>query len=411
MGVKGFPTLKIVRPRKGGGRPTVEDYNGQRTAAAIVEAVVGSMNNHVKKVTDKDIDNFLKEKNDTAKAILFTDKGTTSALMKSLAVDFLDVITVGQVRNKETKAVELFGIEKFPTLVLLPGGDKEAVVYDGTLKKEGIVKFLSQAGEPNPDPAPVKEKAKKAKKSFSTKAKSAQSKTTSSEDSSATEEAAEEAPTRAQPVIVETALPIPAIDRPEKLTKECLTAKSKTCFLAFVPSTHGKNAKEALISLSELAFKHSSHGVSRLPIYEVAKENEAATGLMKALDLSGEVEIIAINARRGWWRRYEGSDFGHKSLEAWMDAIRLGEGAKSKLPEGLVAIPLEEPSAQSTAEATPEATPQETPEPTPEASEEPAPEIVTPEPQETDAKPTESTATEPTEPTPQAETETEHDEL
>lgn len=405
MGVKGFPTLKIIRPR--GHKPTVEDYNGQRTASAIVDAVVGSMNNHVKKVTDKDIDAFLKEKNDTAKAILFTDKGTTSGLMKALAIDFLDVITVGQVRNKEKKAVEMFGVKKFPTLVLLPGGDKDAVVYDGELKKESIVKFLSQAGEPNPDPAPAKANAKKEKKSSSSKPKS---KTASSESSSSTAESAEEAPTQTQPVIVKTAIPIPAIDRPEKLTKECLSAKSKTCFLAIVPSTHGEKAKEALTSLSELAFKHAAQGVSRIPMYEVAKENEAATGLIKALDLTGEVEVIAINARRGWWRRYEGAEFGQRSLETWMDAIRLGEGAKSKLPAGLVAIAKEEPSAKPTPEASPEETPEATPEATEASdSEEAAP--VTPEAQEVDAEPTESTATEATEPTPEAETAVDHDEL
>lgn len=417
MGVKGFPTLKIIRPR--GKKPTVEDYNGQRTAAAIADAVVSSLNNHVKKVTDKDIESFLKEKNDTAKALLFTDKGTTSGLMKALAIDFLDVITIGQVRNKEKKAVETFGINKFPTLVLLPGGDKDAVVYEGEMKKDAIVKFLSQAGEPNPDPAPVKGKAKKEKKSSSSSSTKAKSQSASAESASASTETPEEAPTQAQPVIVKTAIPIPAIDRPEKLTKECLTAKSKTCFLAIVPSTHGENAKQALTSLSEIAHKHSSHGTSVLPMYEVAKENEAATGLVKALSLSAEVEIIAVNARRGWWRRYEGSDFGLQSLEAWMDAIRLGEGAKNKLPRGLVAVSQEESSSQSTTESAPEATPEEeVPQPTPEAtveapvSEEAAP--VTPEADISDAEPTEATATEATEatePTPEVETAAGHDEL
>lgn len=393
MGVKGFPTLKIVRPRKGGGKPTVEDYNGQRTASAIVEAVVGSINNHVKKVTDKDVDAFLSEKNETAKAILFTDKGTTSALIKSIAIDFLDVITIAQARNKEAKTVEMFGIKKYPTLVLLPGGDKEAVVYDGELKKDAIVKFLSQAGEPNPDPAPA-EKAKKVKSSSSAKAKS----------TSAADEAAEEVPTQEAPVIIESAPPIPAINTPEKLVKECLTEKSSTCVLAFVPSTHGEKAKEALVSLSELAWKYAK-GHRLFPMYEVAKENEAAASLIKSLDLTNEVELIAINARRGWWRRYEGEDFSLQGIESWIDAIRLSEGVKKKLPEGLIAISLEEPSAEAKPEATTEATPEATGSTT---SEEAAP--VTPEVDEAATESSESTATEATEPTPEAETAV-HDEL
>jgi protein disulfide-isomerase A6 len=394
MGVKGFPTLKIVRPRKAGGKPIVEDYNGERSASAIVETVKNSINNHVKKVTDKDVDAFLADKNETAKAILFTDKGTTSALMKSVAIDFLDVITVGQARNKEAKTVALFGVQKFPTLILLPGGDKDAVVYDGELKKAAIVEFLSQAGEPNPDPAPTKEKAKK-EKSSSSKVKS---KTTSSEASSATDDAAEEAPTQQAPVITESAPPIPAINTPEKLVKECLTEKSSTCILAFVPSTHGEKAKEALTSLSELAWKYSK-GYRRFPMYEVAKENEGAANLIKSLDLTGEVELIAINARRGWWRRYEGADFSQQGIENWIDAIRLSEGVKKKLPEGLIAISLEKPTSEATAEATPEATPDATESNT---VDEAAP--VTPEADEADAKTTDPTATEATEPTPEPET-------
>ncbi len=163
MGVKGFPTLKIVRPKKGGGRPMVDDYNGGRTASAIVEAVVASINNHVVKVEDKNLDKFLSDKNETAKAILFTEKGTTSALMKAIAIDFLSVITIGQARNKEAKAVATFGVDKFPTLILLPGGDAPGVVYDGEIKKDAMVKFLSQAGDPNPDPAPAKGKTKEKK--------------------------------------------------------------------------------------------------------------------------------------------------------------------------------------------------------------------------------------------------------
>jgi protein disulfide-isomerase A6 len=357
MGVQGFPTLKIVRPKKGGGRPMVEDYQGQRTASAIVEAVVQKINNNVVKIEDKTLDKFLSDKNETAKAILFTEKGTTSPLIKAIANDFLDVVTVGQVRNKEAKVVETFGVEKFPTLILLPGGDAPGIVYDGEIKKEAMVKFLSQAGEPNPDPAPVKSKQKKDQKtSSSAKSKPA----TSSAKSSATSEPEAEAKTQQAPVIVETAIPIPTINTPEKLIKECLTDKSHTCVLAFVPSSEDENAKKALEGLSSLAFKYTQSKRHLFPFYEVPKTNEAAGSLLKALDLSGDVEIIAINARRGWWRHYQGADFSQASLESWIDAIRMSEGIKKKLPEGIVAISIEEATQAATPEASSEATPDAT---------------------------------------------------
>ena len=344
LGIQGFPTLKIVRPKKGGGKPSVEDYQGQRTAAGIVEAVKSKINNYVKRVDDKNADDFLSSNKDAAKAILFSDKGTISSLMMGVAIDFLDVMAVAQVRDKQTKTVELFGIEKFPTLVLLPGNGAEAIVYDGEMKKDDIVKFLSQAGEPNQDPAPVKGKAeKKDKKSAPPKAK----------PSSSSAESEAETTTQQAPVIVETALPIPTINTKEKLIKECLTEKSSTCVLALVPSGGSEQATAALATLSELAFKHSQSKRHLFPFFEVSKDNEGAVSLANALDLSGEVEIIAVNARRGWWRRLEGSDFGHESIESWIDAIRLSEGVKKKLPEGLVAISVA--SAEPVSEETPAA--------------------------------------------------------
>ncbi|KAK3694454.1 hypothetical protein B0T22DRAFT_452541 [Podospora appendiculata] len=403
MGVQGFPTLKIVRPKKGGGKPMVEDYQGQRTASAIVEAVVQRINNNVVKLEDKNLDKFLSDKNETAKAILFTDKGATSALMKSIAIDFLDVITIGQARNKEAKTVETFGITKYPTLVLLPGGDAPGVVYDGEIKKDAMVKFLSQAGEPNPDPAPLKAKPAKAdkKKPASSKTKA---QTSSSETSSTATESETVAPTQEAPVIVETALPIPSINTPEKLIKECLTEKSHTCVLAFVSSSEDEKAKKALASLSELAFKHAQSKRHLFPFFEVPKSNEGAASLLKALDLSGDVEIIAINARRGWWRHYEAADFGHESVESWIDAIRLSEGVKKKLPEGLVAISVEEPAAEPTQELPTDSTPEAT-EPEPVVSEEAVP-PVTPEANTDEASSgsTESTSTQTTDPTAEPET-------
>ena len=154
MGVKGFPTLKIVRPGKKTGKPVVDDYQGPRTATGIVEAVVDKMNNHVKRVTDKDMAGFLGEKNESAKALLFTEKGSTSALLKGIAIDFLDVVEVAQVRSKEAESVAMFGVTSFPTLILLPGGEKEGIVVEGEMKKAAIVEFLSQAGSLTPAPRP-----------------------------------------------------------------------------------------------------------------------------------------------------------------------------------------------------------------------------------------------------------------
>ncbi|KAI1652797.1 thioredoxin-domain-containing protein [Daldinia decipiens] len=339
MGVKGFPTLKTVRPGKKG-KPIVEDYNGPRTAKGIVDAVVDKINNHVKRVTDKDFDSFLSTKNDTAKAILFTEKGTTSALLKSVAIDFLDVITVAQIRDKETKANELFGIKSYPTFVLLPGGDKESIIYDGDLKKDDMIKFLSQAGQPNPDAVPAKSKGEKKSEKKNKKASPRSSESSSKTTSTESEESTDAPPAEKS---VEVVPPIPAITEADQLTQECLNRKSHTCVLAFVPSAHGETAEKALTGLAELAFKHAHAHRHLFPFFEVHRDNEAAESVFKSLELSGEVEIVAINGKRGWWRHYEG-DFSSVSIESWIDAIRLSEGAKKKLPEGVIGEGVEKPT-------------------------------------------------------------------
>lgn len=317
MGVKGFPTLKIVRPGKKTGKPVVDDYNGPRTATGIVEAVVEKINNHVTRVTDKDIDEFLGKEEGKPKALLFTEKGSTSALLKSIAIEFLDVIEVAQIRSKESASVERFGVEKFPTLVLLPGGDKEAVVYEGEMKKAAIVEFLSQAGEPNPDPAPSKsDKKEKPKPKEEPKAETP-------------EPEAQAPPAKEQPPALKTLM------TNEDVKRECLHRKAGTCVLALVPEEKHETADHLLLDLAGLVRKNAQAERALFPFYALPAVNPSHKTLVEKLDVKGEVELVAVNAKRGWWRRYEG-DFGAGSVSEWVDAIRMGEGERRELPGGLV---------------------------------------------------------------------------
>ncbi|RGP79553.1 disulfide-isomerase [Fusarium longipes] len=338
MGVQGFPTLKIVRPGKKSGKPVVEDYQGQRSAGAIQEAVMSKINNHVARLSDKDLDSFLA--GDKPKAILFTQKGTTSALIRSIAIDFLDVISVGQIRDKETGAVKKFGIEKFPALVLIPGEGKDPIVYDGEMAKKDIVKFLTQAGQPNPVHASGNAKSTKAKKDDTKSAKKNKPTEAAQEPAAESKESTAEA--------VPSIVPIATINSLEKLTEECLTPKSHTCVLLFTPGEAGEKAAD---SLSHLNTKYVHGGRNTFPFIAVPSDSEAASTLPKALGLSDKVNLIAINTRRNWWRQYDG-DFSLSSVESWIDAIRMGEGSKKKLPEGVVVEKKAESSQPSQDEST-----------------------------------------------------------
>ncbi|KAL5052025.1 hypothetical protein BDW71DRAFT_169979 [Aspergillus fruticulosus] len=341
MGVQGFPTLKIVTPSKKPGKPRVEDYQGPRTAKAIVDAVAERIPNHVKRVTDKNLDEWLSEDQEAPKAILFTEKGTTSSLIRALAIDFLGSIKVAQIRNKETAAVDRFGITEFPGLVLLPGNGKEHIVYDGELKKGPIAEFLSQAAAPNADPAPAPEKAwSKSSKSSAPGKEPASSEPSDFENSTPDAKPSASAPAPASAIDI--------LGTPEVLEAACLAPKSGTCVLALLPETREPgveptgSTKEALESLAEVAHKHTQRKTKLFPLYSIPASNAAAKAFRTGLGLPEDmqsVEIVALNARRGWWRQYdpsESADFSPVRVEAWIDAIRLGEGSRNKLPEGIV---------------------------------------------------------------------------
>jgi protein disulfide-isomerase A6 len=366
MDVKGFPTLKIVRPGKKAGRPTVEDYQGPRTAKGIVESVKDKIPSHVKRVTDKDLDAWLTENNSSAKAILFSEKGVTSALLKAVAIDFLGSISVAQIRSKEAAAVSLFGVTSYPALVLLPGGTKDPVVYSGEMKKTAIVEFLSQAATPNPDPAPASSKSKSKASSKdakqSSKASSKFSKASSSHrsDESASIKASQTAetledngnPTESpnpqvvtddaqKPIQVpEVAPQITTLDTSESLQQSCLTSKSGVCILLLAPSafiqTTDSPVSKAASALSEIHHKHTKRGAKLFPFYNVPAS--ASSELRTALGFSDDsLEIVAINAKKAWVKHYSGiSDVSHNAIDSWVDSIRMGEGKKEKLAESII---------------------------------------------------------------------------
>lgn len=87
--------------------------------------------NHVTRLTSNKLNDWLVEKNSTTKAVLFTEKGTTSALYRALAIEFLGRALFAQIRNKEEEAVNTFGVKRYPTLIVLPGGEAPGKVYEG----------------------------------------------------------------------------------------------------------------------------------------------------------------------------------------------------------------------------------------------------------------------------------------
>ncbi|KAI7397546.1 hypothetical protein KC336_g15459 [Hortaea werneckii] len=243
------------------------------------------------------------------------------------------------------------------------------------MKKDPMVKFLSQAASPNPDPAPKKEKAKKSTaskdKSKSSKASSSFSKASSSHASSEAQTApasqtAETMDDASQPsespnpkvdtekpvhVPSEPAPPIKSLPDGLSLQQQCLNTKAGTCILALLPAVPSEKTLQAISTLSEIHHKHESAKRNLFPFYQLPHTNSQAAALRAKLSLSeDEVELVALNGKRAWFRLYpfsssspedKASPLTQRSLEDWIDAIRMGDLPKSPLPSGLV-VPVEQ---------------------------------------------------------------------
>lgn len=351
MGVQGFPTLKIVRPSKKPGKPTVDDYQGPRSAKGIVEAVKDKVPNIVRRVNDKNLDEWLQENKDGAKAILFSDKGIVSATLRALALDFAGLVSIAQIKKSEKSAVEKFGISDFPSLILIPADSETPIKHDGKVEKAAMVKFLSQVAPPNPDcPAPKerKPKAKKDKKESKVSSKVPKAPASATDETVETPSAATESPnpnlkgeTTPEPMAVpeETNPKISILSEAAELQSLCLNEKSKTCVLAILPKDESSDAGKTVVeSLASIHNKYDSTGSHLFPFVGVPATNSLAATLLGQLSLgTGEqVHLIATNGKRSWYKKYSSATFGVEEVEQWVDAIRMGEGKKEKLPESLL---------------------------------------------------------------------------
>lgn len=79
--------------------------------------------------------------------------------------------------------------------------------------------------------------------------------------------------------------------------------------------------------------------VNAFNVYKLAATSAHAKDLATKLELDegSSTKLIAVNAKRNWVRKFVGNADSEKEVLAWLDAVRLGDGKKEKLPAGLVA--------------------------------------------------------------------------
>ncbi|PUU83088.1 hypothetical protein B9Z19DRAFT_965611 [Tuber borchii] len=125
---------------------------------------------------------------------------------------------------------------------------------------------------------------------------------------------------------------ISILENQDSLTSACLQPKSKTCILAIIPSSA---SADVLTEVYSKLLSRSPAGAFKVYIL-LAESTHAQELAEKLLMVGGGTKLVALNARRGWLRRFGGDVDSEEDVLAWLDATRLGDGAKEKLPAGFV---------------------------------------------------------------------------
>lgn len=279
-GIQGFPTLKLFPSSvvlKGGKKQPI-DYNGERSKKAIKDFILNAIPDTTKKIVpnhkvtkySQGIDTFL-ENNPGAplpKVILFSEKPAAQPIYKSLALEFYDRASFGLILKKETELINLFGVEKFPSLIVIPVADTEQsepklnkVEYKDEFSFNKLKNFLEQYAAPK---------------------KVRSSKTKNEKETKPVDKEMEEA---FDPEVMK-------LTEQDEFEKECLN-DAEICILNLIP-TEQANLIQALKEVKKKVYevKRKLAKVSDLPIKFFYSPILPTTFLMKQFEI-GDVPSLA----------------------------------------------------------------------------------------------------------------------
>jgi len=152
-GIKGFPTIKIFNAGKEY-KQSPDDYQSARSASAIVGTLLSKFNSLPDPVQKLDsVDKFTSfvedESKKVARAILVSSKDSNPNLFKSIAIELRtnDNVKLGFIPNSALSAI----VEKFdnlsglkaPALLLYTQDSSIPIRYEGKMKKDGMLSFIS----------------------------------------------------------------------------------------------------------------------------------------------------------------------------------------------------------------------------------------------------------------------------
>ena len=103
------------------------------------------MESYVLLVKNDNYEEFIQGEVEKNKVLLFTAKRTTPPLFKAISKDMKGKLVFGEVRQAAAELIKKFGVESFPSLIVLTEPEThKGIRYEGPYKKDQIIKFLRE---------------------------------------------------------------------------------------------------------------------------------------------------------------------------------------------------------------------------------------------------------------------------
>ncbi|KAJ1907936.1 hypothetical protein LPJ81_000430 [Coemansia sp. IMI 209127] len=153
--VQGFPTIKVFSEKrtKRGNRKSV-DYQGERSARAMVRYARSVLPNLSKKLSDSGLSAFVTDTK-LPKAVLFTDRAKTGDLWKGISAQFDKRVDFAQVSSPETTTLDKLGVTELPAIVAFPNvaEPEYSEMYSGEIKYQPLAEFIKRISTGKMDPS------------------------------------------------------------------------------------------------------------------------------------------------------------------------------------------------------------------------------------------------------------------
>ena len=122
-----------------------QKYTGEFKKQKISNFASKKMQSFLSIVHNDNYQNFIEREPENYKVLIFSDRKSQSPLLKHLSKIYNDKLLFGFVRKDEKELISRFGIQKFPTIIVLTNQQKDkGDVFEGEISLKNLQNFFRE---------------------------------------------------------------------------------------------------------------------------------------------------------------------------------------------------------------------------------------------------------------------------